>query len=136
MIRLIKVCFWIAVVVMFLPEDAMTNKNGDKFTTAGAIELANAGIKDIGAFCTRNPDACLEGKNAAVSISQKTISTARSIYDYLQDNSSNDTQIGLEQVINSKDLLSIEEQINLAQAKGQTLSVADLNIDFSSLSVK
>lgn len=131
MIRLIKICFWIAVVVFFLPEDA-TNK----ITTQNAIEVARTGIQDINGFCTRNPDACLQGKNAVASLSQKTIETAHSIYNYLQENSSTDVKNGLEQVINQSEILSIEEQIKLAQAKGQTLSVSDLNIDFSSLSTQ
>lgn len=131
MIRLIKVCFWIAVVAFFLPEDATKD-----ITTQNAIEVARTSLKDVGEFCTRNPDACLQGKNAVASLSQKTINTAHSIYDYLQENSSKDVKSGLEQVINPNELLSIEEQIKLAQTKGQTLSVSDLNIDFSSLSTQ
>ncbi|MBL1240756.1 MAG: DUF5330 domain-containing protein [OCS116 cluster bacterium] len=131
MIRLIKICFWIAVVVFFLPEDATND-----MTTENAIEIARAGIKDVGGFCTRNPEACLQGQDAVASLSQKTIKTARSIYDYLQENSSKDVKIGLEQVISTTDMLSIEDQIKLAQSKGQTLSVSDLNIDFSSLSTQ
>ncbi|PCI88985.1 MAG: hypothetical protein COB24_00465 [Hyphomicrobiales bacterium] len=131
MIRLIKICFWIAVVVFFLPEDATND-----ITTQNAIEMARAGAKDISSFCTRNPDACLQGKQAVANLSQKTINTARSIYDYLQENSSKDVKNDLEQVINQSEMLSIEEQIKLAQTKGQTLSVSDLNIDFSSLSTQ
>ena len=131
MIRLIKICFWIAVVVFFLPEDATND-----MTTKNAIEIARTGLKDVSGFCKRNPDACLQGKDAMASLSQKTINTARSIYDYLQENSANDSQNGLEQIINQTDMLSIEEQIKLAQSKGQTLSVSDLNIDFSSLSTQ
>lgn len=131
MIRLIKVCFWIAVVVVFLPEDSSSGQNGQKFSTAGAIELANAGIKDVSEFCVRNPSACLQGKDAMASLSQKTINTARSIYDYINETSTNDAQNGLEQVISKNQMLSIEQQIKIAQTNGQTLSVSDLNIDFS-----
>lgn len=131
MIRLIKICFWIAVVVFFLPEDATND-----ITTKNAIEVARAGIKDAGGFCTRNPDACLQGRDAVAGLGQKTMNTARSIYDYLQENSSDDAKVGVEQVLNSADMLSIEQQIKFAQSTGQTLSVSDLNIDFASLNTQ
>lgn len=131
MLRLIKVCFWIAVVVMFLPEDGGNVNSKSSITAASAIELASTGIQDVGGFCARNPNACLQGKEAIASLSQKTIRTARSIYEYIQETSPLDTQNGLEQIFVKPGTLSIEEQIKLAQSTGQTLSVSDLNIDFS-----
>ncbi|MGL1922064.1 MAG: DUF5330 domain-containing protein [Hyphomicrobiales bacterium] len=136
MVRLIKVCFWIAVVVMFLPEDITSNKNNQSLSVDSAIEVANIGLKNASEFCTKNPNACLQGKEAAASISQKTINTARTIYDYLNKNSSQDDKNGLEQIFVQTDTLSIEDQIKLAKSTGQTLSVSDLNIDFSSLDVQ
>lgn len=132
MIRLIKVCFWIAIVAFFLPEDDVKATNGNNINASNVIKLANTGIQDAGGFCTRNPEACLQGKEAIASLSQKTIRTARSIYEYIQDTSAEDAKYGLEPIFNNADLRSIEEQINSAKARGQTLSVADLNIDFNS----
>ncbi|MCJ8323085.1 MAG: DUF5330 domain-containing protein [Rhizobiales bacterium] len=132
MIRLIKVCFWIAIVVFFLPEDDVKATNGNNINASSAIKLANTGIEDVSGFCTRNPEACLQGKEALASLSQKTIRTARSIYEYIQDTSAQDAKYGLEPIFNNADMLSIEQQISAAQSRGQTLSVADLNIDFNS----
>lgn len=132
MIRLIKVCFWIAVVVVFLPDDDVKTTHAGNIDASDAIELASTGIKDASAFCTRNPEACLQGKQAIAGLSQKTIRTARSIYEYIQDTSAEDTKNGLEPIFNNADMLSIEEQIKIAKSRGQTLSVADLNIDFGS----
>lgn len=136
MFRLIKICFWIAVVVVFLPEDMLTSKDNKSISADGAIEIANAGLKNVSNFCVTNPKACLQGKEVAASISEKTIDTARSIYDYLNETSPQDDKNGLEQILTQTDMLSIEDQIKLATSKGQTLSVSDLNIDFSSIDVQ
>ncbi len=117
---------------MILPEGPDSSKNNTNLTAENAINIAKAGINDIGDFCTRNPDACLQGKDAITNIGDKTIRTARSIYDYLQADSKNNPQNKLERIIIQNDIISIEEQISSANSTGQTLTLSDLNIDFLS----
>jgi len=83
---LIKVAFWLAIVVMLLP-------NGEKHATAPASEVgtteavsaAGAAMSDMRGFCARQPDACAVGSQAAIAFGQKAQAGAKMLYEFLND---------------------------------------------------
>ncbi|ODA66867.1 hypothetical protein A7A08_02164 [Methyloligella halotolerans] len=50
---LIRMAFWIIVVILLLPTDRAQQTD--------VLGTAQAAVKDISGFCTRNPDVCVKG---------------------------------------------------------------------------
>jgi hypothetical protein len=82
---LIKVAFWLAVVVLLLPTDA-GKQHDDTRTQVGAIEAfgaAQAAVEDAGAFCARQPAACEVGSLAFQTFGDKALHGAKLLYQFL-----------------------------------------------------
>ncbi|MFO1183251.1 MAG: DUF5330 domain-containing protein [Bauldia sp.] len=62
----LRAAFWIAVVVMFIPNDP---ENGDapRVTLIQAMAATRAAVQDIGQFCDRNPEVC-STSHAAIEV--------------------------------------------------------------------
>ncbi|NRA86214.1 MAG: DUF5330 domain-containing protein [Rhizobiales bacterium] len=120
MLRLIKICFWIAVVVMILPEDPDENNPGNRLTKENAMKIASAGLKDVSDFCVRNPDACQAGKEVVADLGEKTIRTARSIYEYLNKDDANSNKNTIESVGIKK--IVIENKVQTIASKNTSIS--------------
>lgn len=52
---LIRMAFWIIVVILLLPTD--------RDQQSEVLGTAQAAVKDISGFCTRNPDVCVKGQS-------------------------------------------------------------------------
>src|SRR5262252_5034262 len=89
MFFLLRMAFWLSVVLVLLPS------GGSQLRTAtapssdlGAMETlsaASATVSDMRQFCTRQPEACAVGSQAAVAIGQRAQAGAKMIYDYLNE---------------------------------------------------
>ena len=87
MFFLLRMTFWIGLVLVLLPsggkQDAATPSAG-----AGAIEAvsaASATMSDMRQFCTRQPDACAAGSQAAIAFGQRAQAGARMVYDFISE---------------------------------------------------
>lgn len=79
---LIRVAFWLSIVILLLPtgtapQDPATPRVG----AVDALSAAGAAVSDFGQFCTRQPDACAIGSRALAAFGQKAQASARWVYE-------------------------------------------------------
>ena len=85
MFFLIRVAFWLSIVILLLPTGKSgQSANGPQFATE-AITAAGAAVADMSQFCARQPTACEAGSQAAVAFGQKAQASAKMIYEFLTD---------------------------------------------------
>lgn len=83
MIFLVRVAFWLSVVVMLLPSNQ--SSNGPQVGPAEAVSAASAAVSDMRQFCGRQPEACTIGSHAATVFGQKAQAGAKMLYEFLTD---------------------------------------------------
>lgn len=74
---LIRTAFWLSLLILILPTDEQ-----DQQVVYGNAEAA---VKDLRTFCTRNPDVCEASKNAAYTFSQKAKFGAKMVMNFVQE---------------------------------------------------
>src|SRR4051812_31015258 len=91
MFFLLRVVFWLGLVLVLLPRDK--TPESDKLPQIGASEAvsaATAAVSDMGQFCKRQPAACDVGGQAATVIGQRAQDGARKLYQIITDKKSSD----------------------------------------------
>jgi hypothetical protein len=87
MFFLLRVAFWLSVVMIFLPS-APTSKTDPARPQIGAAEAlgaAQAAVEDARGFCARRPDACETGSQAFHAFGQKALQSTKLFYEFLSD---------------------------------------------------
>jgi len=84
---LLKVAFWLSIVVLLLPASEKQS-SGPEIRTADAVSAATAAVSDARQFCTRQPEACAVGAQAAVAFGQKAQAGAKMLYEFLNEHTS------------------------------------------------
>lgn len=74
---LIRTAFWLTLIILLLP----TNED-DQRTVYGAAEAA---VRDMSTFCTRNPQVCEKSSDAFEVFSQKARFGAKMVVDFVSD---------------------------------------------------
>jgi hypothetical protein len=80
---LLKTTFWLSVVVMLLPADE--KRPAPQVGATEAVSAATAAMSDMRQFCSRQPDACAVGSQAATTFGQKAQAGAKMLYEFLSD---------------------------------------------------
>ena len=86
MFFLLRMAFWLGLVLVLLPRDK--TPESDKLPQLGASEAvsaASAAVSDVGQFCRRQPAACEVGGQAATVIGQRAQAGARKLYQIITD---------------------------------------------------
>ena len=83
MFFLLRVAFWLSIVVVLLPSGPKTNPNAPEVSTFEAIGAAQAALKDARGFCEREPEACAVGSQALQVFGQKAQNGAKMLYEFL-----------------------------------------------------
>jgi len=87
MFFLLRMTFWISLVLVLLPsggkQDAATPSAGTG--AMEAVSAASATVADMRQFCTRQPDACAAGSQAAIAFGQRAQAGARMVYDFISE---------------------------------------------------
>jgi hypothetical protein len=84
MFFLLRVAFWLIIVLALLPSGSGTQPGAQaKVAASDAMVAAGAVISDMSNFCVRQPDACVAGTNAALAIGQRAQAGARMVYDFV-----------------------------------------------------
>jgi hypothetical protein len=82
---LIKMAFWLTIVVLLLPVES--GKRGESARAqVGPIEAlgaAQAAVEDASGFCSRKPDACEIGSQAFQTFGEKAQHGAKLLYEFL-----------------------------------------------------
>ncbi len=88
MIRFVlRVAFWLTIVVLFLPADPASQRDGARAQvgTVEALGVAQAALEDAARFCARRPEACETGAQAFQTFGQKAQHGAKMLYEFLSD---------------------------------------------------
>jgi hypothetical protein len=86
MFFLLRVAFWLSVVVMVLPTGtAQKTDTSVQIGAADALGAAAAAISDMRQFCSRQPEACSVGSQAAYAFGQKAQASAKMVYEFFAD---------------------------------------------------
>jgi hypothetical protein len=85
MFFLIRVAFWLSIVIILLPTGSKQPKSVPTVETAEAVSAASAAVSDMRQFCARQPEACSVGSQAAVAFGYKAQAGAKMLYDFLTD---------------------------------------------------
>jgi hypothetical protein len=86
MFFLLRLAFWIGVVLVFLPrEQTPESKNLPQIGASEAVSAAGAAVSDFSQFCKRQPAACEVGEQAATVIGHRAQEGARKLYQIITD---------------------------------------------------
>ena len=88
MFFLLRVAFWLSIVVVLLPSGPKSDPNAPAVSTFEAIGAASAALKDARGFCAREPEACAVGSQALHVFGQKAQHGAKMLYDFLSSSES------------------------------------------------
>lgn len=89
MFFLLRVAFWLSIVVVLLPSGPKTSPNAPEVSTFEAIGAAQAALKDARGFCSREPEACSVGAQAIQVFGQKAQNGAKMLYEFLSSKADN-----------------------------------------------
>ena len=88
MFFLLRMAFWLSVVLVLLPSGGSKQAATAPSAEIGAADAVSAATKTIGDmrhFCTRQPDACAVGSQAAVAFGQRAQAGAKMVYDLISE---------------------------------------------------
>lgn len=83
---LLRITFWLGLVLVLLPRDK--TPESDKLPQIGAadaVQAATAAVSDVTQFCKRQPAACEVGGQAATIIGQRAQDGAKRLYQIIND---------------------------------------------------
>ncbi|MGQ0680777.1 DUF5330 domain-containing protein [Bradyrhizobium sp.] len=83
---LVRLTFWLGLVLVLLPRDK--TPESEKLPQIGAseaVQAATAAMSDMSQFCKRQPAACEVGGQAATAIGQRAADGARKVYGIITD---------------------------------------------------
>ena len=86
MFFLLRMAFWLGLVLVLLPTDKTPDQDkGPQIGAADAISAASAAVSDMSQFCNRQPAACTVGGQAATVIGTRAQSGAKKVYQFITD---------------------------------------------------
>jgi hypothetical protein len=86
MFFLLRLVFWIGLVLVLLPRDKTSDSDkAPQINASEAISAATAAVNDMSQFCKRQPAACEVGGQAATVIGQRAQGGAKKIYEIITD---------------------------------------------------
>lgn len=86
MFFLLRLAFWIGLVLVLLPRDKTPDTDRTpQLKASEAVSAATAAVSDVGQFCKRQPAACEVGGQAATMIGQRAQAGARKLYQIITD---------------------------------------------------
>src|SRR4051794_34101401 len=123
MFFLLRMAFWLGLVLVLLPRDKTPESEKlPQIGTSEAVSAATAAVSDMGQFCKRQPAACEVGGQAATVIGQRAQDGARKLYQIITDKKSPD-HTGSIGGIDDADLAAIA-------APRDTLTEGDLQVEW------
>ena len=90
MFFLLRMAFWLSVVLVLLPSGGSQRNAAAPGTDVGAMEAvsaASATVSDMRQFCTRQPEACAAGSQVAAALGERAQAGAKMVYDFINERS-------------------------------------------------
>lgn len=91
---LLKLAFWLTIVVLLLPSDRAQQGATPQIGTTEAVSAGGAVVTDVRQFCVRQPDACAVGSKALAELGHKAHAGAKMLYDFLGEKVARDPAHG------------------------------------------
>ena len=86
MFFLLRLVFWLGLVLVLLPRDKTPEADKLPQVSVGdAVQAATAAVSDMSQFCKRQPQACEVGGQAATVIGVRAQEGARKLYHSVTD---------------------------------------------------
>jgi hypothetical protein len=90
MFFLLRMAFWLTVIFALLPafvphDNQPAQSAAVKFNAGDAFSAATATVSDLGQFCSRRPEACAIGAQAAAAVGASAQTGMKILLGYLQD---------------------------------------------------
>src|ERR1700759_899382 len=86
MFFLLRMAFWLGLVLVLLPRDKTTESDKlPQIDASQAVQAATAAVSEMSQFCKRQPQACEVGGQAATVIGQRAEDGARKLYRIVTD---------------------------------------------------
>jgi len=86
MMFLLRITFWLSLVILLLPFGTESGSGASKASGVSAMQAftaAGAAVSDLSQFCSRQPEACVAGSQAAVALGDKAQAAAGMVIDFL-----------------------------------------------------
>lgn len=86
MMFLLRITFWLSLVILLLPFGTNAGSGDSKATGVSAFQAftaAGAAVSDLSQFCSRQPEACVAGSQAVVALGDKAQVAAGMMLDFL-----------------------------------------------------
>jgi hypothetical protein len=80
---LLRVTFWLAVVLVLLPTGGSQTAPKSQVSAGEAFSAARGAVMDFDRFCERQQEACVVGSQTAVTLGQRAQAGARMLYEFL-----------------------------------------------------
>jgi hypothetical protein len=94
MFFLLRVAFWLTIVLALLPSGGAKQSAQAQVGATEAVVAASAAVSDMTNFCDRQPDACVVGAQAAVAIGQRAQAGAKMVYEFINVYASHGSETG------------------------------------------
>lgn len=83
---LLRITFWLGLVLVLLPRDKTSeSEKMPQIGASDAVQAATAAVSDMTQFCKRQPAACEVGGQAATIIGQRAQDGAKKLYQIIND---------------------------------------------------
>ncbi|MGH6673448.1 MAG: DUF5330 domain-containing protein [Xanthobacteraceae bacterium] len=126
MFFLLRMAFWLGVVLVLLPSGAPPNPAAKNIDASDALSAASATVHDVKGFCTREPDACTVGSELATSVGYRARAGAKMLYELLSEALTPQTG-SLAETPDQSGLAKASQQSSQQEASQNTLMPADLS---------
>jgi uncharacterized protein DUF5330 len=85
MFFLLRMAFWLGLVLVLLPSGSSQQPQGSQVAASQAISAASATVGDLRQFCARQPDACTVGSHVATQLGSRAQAGARMLYEFVTE---------------------------------------------------
>jgi hypothetical protein len=82
---LIKITFWLAILLAVLPSIGSQPGSQVSVSVLEAMAAAKATVNDLQSFCARQPETCAVGSQAAIAFAHRAQAGAKLFYEYLSE---------------------------------------------------
>jgi hypothetical protein len=82
---LLRVTFWLGVVLVVLPSFGSQPLPKSQVGTLETMSAAKVAISDLQQFCERKPDACTIGSQTAVTLGHRAQVGAKMLFEFLNE---------------------------------------------------
>ena len=82
---LLRMAFWLGVILVLLPSGGSQPTPKAQVSATDAVSAAKAAVVDMRQFCERQPEVCVVGSQAAVTIGQRAQAGAKMLYEFLNE---------------------------------------------------